>query len=163
MKAKEITLNLTRNLGNYETARMAVTYEINEGDDVVDSFKSAQLEINEAFDALFPDYNAGSYVEKSDENYSFKSAQLEINEAFDALFPDYNEGSYVEKSADSDSNNYNEMIIKKQPLTIDDEKFLKIKKRIMNGTLTIDDVEKYYELGEREHEVLTTIEKLKDL
>ena len=128
MKAKEITLNLTRNLGNYETARMAVTYEINEVDDVVDSFKSAQLEINEAFDALFPDYNAGSYVEKSSE-------------------------------IDHDD----EATIKKQPLTIDDDKFLKIKKRIMNGTLTIEDVEKYYELGEREHEVLTTIEKLKDL
>jgi len=128
MKAKEITLNLTRNLGNYETARMSVTYEINEGDDVIDSFKSAQLEINEAFDALFPDYNAGWYVEKSSE-------------------------------IDHDD----EATIKKQPLTIDDDKFLKIKKRIMNGTLTIEDVEKYYELGEREHEVLTTIEKLKDL
>ena len=128
MKAKEITLNLTRNLGNYETARMAVTYEINEGDDVVDSFKSAQLEINEAFDALFPDYNAVSYVEKSSE-------------------------------IDHDD----EATIKKQPLTIDDDKFLKIKKRIMNGTLTIEDVEKYYELGEREREVLTTIEKLKEL
>lgn len=127
MKAKEITLNLTRNLGNYETARMAVTYEINEGDDVIDSFKSAQLEINEAFDALFPDYNAGSYVEKSDENYN------------------------------------NETTIKKQQLMIDDDKFLKIKKRIMNGTLTIEDVEKYYELGEREREVLTTIEKMKEL
>ena len=131
MKAKEITLNLTRNLGNYETARMSVTYEINEGDDVVDSFKSAQLEINEAFDALFPDYNAGSYVEKSDEK--------------------------------SDENYNNETTIKKQQLMIDDDKFLKIKKRIMNGTLTIEDVEKYYELGEREREVLTTIEKLKEL
>ena len=128
MKAKEITLNLTRNLGNYETARMSVTYEINEGDDVIDSFKSAQLEINEAFDALFPDYNAGSYVEKSVE-----------------------------------SNYDNETTIKKQQLMIDDDKFLKIKKRIMNGTLTIEDVEKYYELGEREREVLTTIEKLKEL
>jgi hypothetical protein len=66
MKAKEITLNLTRNLGNYEFARMAVTYEINEGDDVVDSFKSAQIEINEAFDALFPDYyGVEQYTEKS--------------------------------------------------------------------------------------------------
>ena len=111
MKAKEITLNLTRNLGNYETARMAVTYEI-----------------NEAFDALFPDYNAVSYVEKSSE-------------------------------IDHDD----EATIKKQPLTIDDDKFLKIKKRIMNGTLTIEDVEKYYELGEREREVLTTIEKMKEL
>jgi len=128
MKAKEIMLHISRSLGNYEFAKMAVTYEINEGDDVVDSFKSAQLEINEAFDALFPDYNAGSYVEKSSE-------------------------------IDHD----NETTIKKQPLMIDDEKFLKIKKRIMNGTLTIDDVEKYYELGEREREVLTTIEKLKEL
>lgn len=127
MKAKEIMLHISRSLGNYEFAKMAVTYEINEGDDVVDSFKSAQLEINEAFDALFHDYNAGSYVEKSDENYN------------------------------------NETTIKKQQLMIDDDKFLKIKKRIMNGTLTIEDVEKYYELGEREREVLTTIEKLKEL
>jgi hypothetical protein len=128
MKAKEIMLHISRSLGNYEFAKMAVTYEINEGDDVIDSFKSAQLEINEAFDALFPDYNAGSYVEKSVE-----------------------------------SNYDNETTIKKQPLTIDDDKFLKIKKRIMNGTLTIEDVEKYYELGEREREVLTTIEKMKEL
>ena len=128
MKAKEIMLHISRSLGNYEFAKMSVTYEINEGDDVVDSFKSAQLEINEAFDALFPDYNAGSYVEKSVE-----------------------------------SNYDNETIIKKQQLMIDDDKFLKIKKRIMNGTLTIEDVDKYYELGEREREVLTTIEKLKEL
>jgi len=128
MKAKEIMLHISRSLGNYEFAKMAVTYEINEGDDVIDSFKSAQLEINEAFDALFPDYNAGSYVEKSVE-----------------------------------SNYDNETTIKKQPLKIDDDKFLKIKKRIMNGTLTIEDVEKYYELGEREREVLTTIEKMKEL
>ena len=68
MKAKEITLNLTRNLGNYETARMAVTYEMNDDDDVVDSFKSAQVEINEAFDELFPDYyGVEQYVEKSNE------------------------------------------------------------------------------------------------
>ena len=128
MKAKEIMLHISRSLGNYEFAKMAVTYEINEGDDVVDSFKSAQLEINEAFDALFPDYNAGSYVEKSSE-------------------------------IDHD----NETTIKKQPLMIDDEKFLKIKKRIMNGTLTIEDVEKYYELGEHGRNILMTIEKLKEL
>ena len=68
MKAKEITLNLTRNLGNYETARMVVTYEMNDDDDVVDSFKSAQVEINEAFDELFPDYyGVEQYVEKSNE------------------------------------------------------------------------------------------------
>ncbi len=67
MKAKEITLNLTRNLGNYETARMAVTYEVTDDDDVVDSFVSAKMEIDEAFDALFPDYyGVEQYVEKTD-------------------------------------------------------------------------------------------------
>ena len=132
MKAKEITLNLTRNLGNYETARMSVTYEINEGDDVIDSFKSAQLEINEAFDALFPYYSSNSfntYMEKIKQ-------ENEINEQYE---------------------------VKKQPLMIDDDKFLKIKKRIMNGTLTIEDVEKYYELGEHGRNILMTIEKLKEL
>ncbi len=81
MKAKEITLNLTRNLGNYETARMAVTYEMNDGDDVVDSFKSAQVEINEAFDALFPDYyGVEQYVEKSNEQIHEGILKVELVE-----------------------------------------------------------------------------------
>ncbi len=111
MKAKEISLNLTRNLGNYETARMAVTYEINEGDDVVDCFRSAQMEINEAFDELFPDYH----------------------------------GLQVESEPDE---------INKQRLSYDDDKFAKIKKRIDNGTLTIEDVEKYYVFGSKERFLL---------
>ena len=81
MKAKEITLNLTRNLGNYETARMAVTYEMNEGDDVVDSFKSAQVEINEAFDELFPNYyGVEQYVEKSNEQIHEGILKVELVE-----------------------------------------------------------------------------------
>jgi len=89
MKAKEITLNLTRNLGNYETARMAVTYEMNDGDDVVDSFKSAQVEINEAFDALFPDYyGVEQYVEKSNEQIHegiLKTELIENSTEFDKI------------------------------------------------------------------------------
>ena len=89
MKAKEITLNLTRNLGNYEFARMAVTYEINEGDDVVDGFKSAQIEINEAFDALFPDYyGVEQYVEKSNEQIHegiLKTELIENSTEFDKI------------------------------------------------------------------------------
>ena len=89
MKAKEITLNLTRNLGNYETARMAVTYEMNDGDDVVDSFKSAQAEINEAFDALFPDYyGVEQYVEKSNEQIHegiLKTELIENSTEFDKI------------------------------------------------------------------------------
>ena len=81
MKAKEITLNLTRNLGNYETARMAVTYEMNEGDDVVDSFKSAQMEINEAFNELFPNYyGVEQYVEKSNEQIHEGILKVELVE-----------------------------------------------------------------------------------
>ena len=89
MKAKEITLNLTRNLGNYETARMAVTYEMNDGDDVVDSFKSAQVEINEAFDELFPDYyGVEQYVEKSNEQIHegiLKTELIENSTEFDKI------------------------------------------------------------------------------
>ena len=89
MKAKEITLNLTRNIGNYEFARMAVTYEMNEGDDVVDSFKSAQMEINEAFDALFPDYyGVEQYVEKSNEQIHegiLKTELVENSTEFDKI------------------------------------------------------------------------------
>lgn len=89
MKAKEITLNLTRNLGNYEFARMAITYEVNEGDDVVDSFKSAQIEINEAFDALFPDYyGVEQYVEKSNEQIHegiLKTELIENSTEFDKI------------------------------------------------------------------------------
>ena len=89
MKAKEITLNLTRNIGNYEFARMAVTYEINEGDDVVDSFKSAQVEINEAFDELFPDYyGVEQYVEKSSEQIHegiLKTELVENSTEFDKI------------------------------------------------------------------------------
>ena len=81
MKAKEITLNLTRNIGNYEFARMAVTYEINEGDDVVDSFKSAQMEINEAFNELFPNYyGVEQYVEKSNEQIHEGILKVELVE-----------------------------------------------------------------------------------
>ena len=89
MKAKEITLNLTRNIGNYEFARMAVTYEMNDGDDVVDSFKSAQVEINEAFDALFPDYyGVEQYVEKSNEQIHegiLKTELIENSTEFDKI------------------------------------------------------------------------------
>ena len=89
MKAKEITLNLTRNLGNYETARMAVTYEMNDDDDVVDSFKSAQVEINEAFDELFPDYyGVEQYVEKSNEQIHegiLKTELIENSTEFDKI------------------------------------------------------------------------------
>ena len=89
MKAKEITLNLTRNLGNYETARMAVTYEMNDDDDVIDSFKSAQIEINEAFDALFPDYyGVEQYVEKSNEQIHegiLKTELIENSTEFDKI------------------------------------------------------------------------------
>lgn len=113
MKAKEISLNLTRNIGAMEFAKMSVTYEINEGDDVVDSFKSAQLEINEAFDELFPDYH----------------------------------GLQVEDEIKHDN-------INKQLLSYDDDRFAKIKKRIDNGTLTIEDVEKYYVFGSKERFLL---------
>ena len=125
MKAKEISLTLTRNLGNYENAKMTVTYEMNEDDDVVDSFKSAQMEINEAFDALFPDYyDFRQYIEKSDIDESNVS-ESDVNEE-----------------------------LTKRELTKDSLDFKNIVKRLKSGTITIDDIEKYYYFSDEIREML---------
>jgi hypothetical protein len=68
---------------------MAVTYEMNDDDDVIDSFKSAQVEINEAFDELFPDYyGVEQYVEKSNEQIHegiLKTELIENSTEFDKI------------------------------------------------------------------------------
>lgn len=130
MKAKEITLNLTRNLGNHEFAKMAVTYEINEGDDVIDSFKSAQLEINEAFDALFPEYygyrNGDNYVEKTG-----KTDGINVIDDFGTTTIMYDDRK----------------INTKTELTENSPEYEQIKARLKKGTMTLDELKEYYELN----------------
>lgn len=49
MKAKEITMQIVKNLGNYETARFEATYTLDKGDDVEQSFLAARRELEAAY------------------------------------------------------------------------------------------------------------------
>ena len=130
MKAKEITLNLTRNLGNYETARMAVTYEVTEDDDVVDSFVSAKMEIDEAFERLFPEYygysNNSNYVEKTG-----KTDGINVIDDFDHAAIIYDDRK----------------INTKTELTENSPEYEQIKARLKKGTMTLDELKEYYSLN----------------
>lgn len=130
MKAKEITLNLTRNLGNYETARMAVTYEVTDDDDVVDSFVSAKMEIDEAFERLFPEYygysNNSNYVEKTG-----KTDGINVIDDFGTTTIMYDDRK----------------INTKTELTENSPEYEQIKARLKKGTITLDELKEYYELN----------------
>lgn len=130
MKAKEITLNLTRNLGNYETARMAVTYEVTDDDDVMDSFVSAKMEIDEAFERLFPEYygysNNSNYVEKTG-----KTDGINVIDDFGTTTIMYDDRK----------------INTKTELTENSPEYEQIKARLKKGTMTLDELKEYYELN----------------
>ena len=127
MKAKEITLNLTRNLGNYETARMAVTYEVTDDDDVVDSFVSAKMEIDEAFERLFPEY----YGYSNNSNYVEKTGDM-------LVIDDFNQATIM----------YDDRKINtKTELTENSPEYEQIKARLKKGTMTLDELKEYYELN----------------
>ena len=129
MKAKEITLNLTRNLGNYETARMAVTYEVTDDDDVVDSFVSAKMEIDEAFERLFPEY----YGYSNNSNYVEKTETDGIN-----VIDDFGTTTIM----------YDDRKINtKTELTENSPEYEQIKARLKKGTMTLDELKEYYELN----------------
>ena len=49
MKATEIKMQIVKNLGNYETCRLEVTYTINDNDDVIQSFTVAREQLEKAF------------------------------------------------------------------------------------------------------------------
>ena len=134
MKAKEITLNLTRNLGNYETARMAVTYEVTDDDDVVDSFVSAKMEIDEAFERLFPEY----YGYSNNSNYVEKTGDMLVIDDFDHATIMYDDRK----------------INTKTELIENSSEFNKIAKRIESGTMSISDVEEYYCLNDNMRKAL---------
>ena len=53
MKAKEITMQIVKNLGNYETARLECTYTLDEGDEVESCFQAARYELEKAFQKAY--------------------------------------------------------------------------------------------------------------
>ena len=49
MKPTEITMQIVKNLGNYETCRLEATYTLDENDDLTESFIKARKDLETAF------------------------------------------------------------------------------------------------------------------
>ena len=49
MTPKEITMQIVKNLGNYETCRLEATYTLDENDDLTQSFITARKDLETAF------------------------------------------------------------------------------------------------------------------
>ena len=53
MKPTEITMQIVKNLGNYETARLECTYTLDAGDEVVSCFEAARYELEKAYQKAY--------------------------------------------------------------------------------------------------------------
>ena len=53
MKATEIKMQIVKNLGNYETARLECTYTLDPGDEVESCFQAARYELEKAFQKAY--------------------------------------------------------------------------------------------------------------
>lgn len=49
MKPTEITMQIVKNLGNYETCRLEATFTLDEGDDLTNAFVIARKELEQAY------------------------------------------------------------------------------------------------------------------
>ena len=49
MKPTEITMQIVKNLGNYETCRLEATYTLDENDDLTQAFVTARQQLEMAF------------------------------------------------------------------------------------------------------------------
>ena len=53
MKPTEITMQIVKNLGNYETCRLEATFTLDEGDDLETAFKSARRQLETAYKTAY--------------------------------------------------------------------------------------------------------------
>jgi hypothetical protein len=53
MTPKEITMQIVKNLGNYETCRLEATFTLDEGDILETAFKSARQKLENAYEAAY--------------------------------------------------------------------------------------------------------------
>lgn len=53
MKSTEITMQLVKNVGNYETVRLQSTYSLTENDDLIQAFVKAKSDLEQAFKEAF--------------------------------------------------------------------------------------------------------------
>ena len=53
MKPTEITMQIVKNLGNYETCRLEATFTLDDGDDLETAFKSARRQLENAYEKAY--------------------------------------------------------------------------------------------------------------
>lgn len=53
MKPTEVTMQIVKNLGNYETARLECTYTLDPDDEVVSCFEAARYELEKAYQKAY--------------------------------------------------------------------------------------------------------------
>ena len=53
MKPTEITMQIVKNLGNYETCRLEATYTLDDKDDLTQSFVTARKQLEKAFETAY--------------------------------------------------------------------------------------------------------------
>ena len=53
MKPTEITMQIVKNLGNYESARLECTYTLDAGDEVVSCFEAARYELEKSYQKVY--------------------------------------------------------------------------------------------------------------
>ena len=53
MKPTEITMQIVKNLGNYETCRLEATYTLDDNDDLTKSFIKARKDLETAFEKAY--------------------------------------------------------------------------------------------------------------
>ena len=53
MKPTEITMQIVKNLGNYETCRLEATFTLDDGDDLETAFKSARQQLENAYEKAY--------------------------------------------------------------------------------------------------------------
>ena len=53
MKPTEITMQIVKNLGNYETCRLEATYTLDENDDLTQAFVTARKQLETAFEKCY--------------------------------------------------------------------------------------------------------------
>ena len=53
MKAERITMQIVKNLGNYETVRFEAEFSVEEGETLIDCFSTAKQELENTFNELY--------------------------------------------------------------------------------------------------------------
>lgn len=127
---KEASYGLVKYLGNFETARMTLTYSANGQVTEEEAFFKAHEEIEKAFDRLHPNYkHIKPDIVGNEDNYMREMILKEQEEKKRLLKENYDEN-------------------KKLIVKIDTDFFHTLKKRISNGSVSIEKAKEFYSISD---------------